>query len=179
MRPKGTTRQLEDRRRRALALLDTGLSLHEVARRVECAPSSVLRWRDIRAQRGDEGLRVKSPTGRKPRLTNRQVEYLEERLHRGAMKADNKDNIWTKARVAKLIAKDTGIQYHKDHVGKILHALGWHYKPPIKHRVIPGSYGTKAWEHLGPPVAGWVPLTSEPKGLFHDEIRRHSPRRNA
>jgi hypothetical protein len=42
-RLKGSGDLLEDRRRRALALWDTGLSLNEVGRRIRCAPSSVMR----------------------------------------------------------------------------------------------------------------------------------------
>src|SRR5579875_2022659 len=42
-RLKGSGDLLEDRRRRALALWDTGLSLNEVGRRIGCAPSSVMR----------------------------------------------------------------------------------------------------------------------------------------
>jgi len=35
---------LESRRRRALALLEQGLSFNAAARRPGCAPSSVMRW---------------------------------------------------------------------------------------------------------------------------------------
>jgi len=40
-RLKGSADLLEDRRRRALALLDSGESLNEVGRRIGCNPSSV------------------------------------------------------------------------------------------------------------------------------------------
>ena len=40
-RPKGSADLLSDRRRRALTLLKSGLSLNEVARRIQCAASSV------------------------------------------------------------------------------------------------------------------------------------------
>ena len=43
-RLKGSADLLEDRRRRALALLDTGLSLNEVGHRIGCPASSVMRW---------------------------------------------------------------------------------------------------------------------------------------
>ncbi len=45
-RPKGSADLLEDRRRRALALLRAGYSLHETGRRIGCNASSVMRWRD-------------------------------------------------------------------------------------------------------------------------------------
>jgi len=52
MRPKGSAELLSDRRRRALKLLDEDLSLNEVARRVHCAASSVMRWRNEWRRRG-------------------------------------------------------------------------------------------------------------------------------
>src|SRR6266704_6248071 len=47
-RLKGSADLLEDRRQRALALLDSGYSLNEVGRRIGCNASSVMRWRDTR-----------------------------------------------------------------------------------------------------------------------------------
>ena len=58
-RLKGSADLLEDRRRRALALCDTGLSLNEVGRRISCAPSSVLRWLRARRRGGPDALRVR------------------------------------------------------------------------------------------------------------------------
>ena len=63
-RLKGSADLLEDRRKRALALLDSGYSLNEVGRRIGCNASSVMRWRDARRKRGAEGLRVRSSPGR-------------------------------------------------------------------------------------------------------------------
>lgn len=59
-RLKGSADLLEDRRKRALALLDSGYSLNEVGRRIGCNASSVMRWRNARRRRGAEGLRVRS-----------------------------------------------------------------------------------------------------------------------
>lgn len=54
---------LEDRRR-ALALLDRGYSLHEVGRRIGCGTNSVMRWRDASRRGGDEASRVRFSPGR-------------------------------------------------------------------------------------------------------------------
>ena len=64
MRPKGSADLLSDRRRRALKLLDEDLSLNEVARRVHCAASSVMRWRNDWRRRGADSLRVGFSPGR-------------------------------------------------------------------------------------------------------------------
>jgi transposase len=44
MRPHGSPTDLEARRRRAVALLDKGLGVREVARQIDCSPASVSRW---------------------------------------------------------------------------------------------------------------------------------------
>jgi len=44
MRPIGTQKQLEQRRKRAVELLKDGHGIREVARMVGVSPSSVVRW---------------------------------------------------------------------------------------------------------------------------------------
>ena len=63
-RLKGSADLLEDRRSRALALWDTGLSLNEVGRRIRCAASSVMRWLRARRRGGPDALRVRCSPGR-------------------------------------------------------------------------------------------------------------------
>src|SRR3974377_1110799 len=67
-RPKGIAELLEDRRKRALALLNYGLSLNEVGRRIGSSASSVMRWRDAWRRVGRKALKVRFPleAGQKP-----------------------------------------------------------------------------------------------------------------
>lgn len=78
MRYKGYADLLQYRRRQALELLDEGRSLNEVGRLVGCAPSSVMRWQDARDEGGEEALKVKSASGRPPKLTAKQKRKLEK-----------------------------------------------------------------------------------------------------
>src|SRR5437762_9649340 len=55
-RPRGSADLLEDRRRRALALLRAGYSLHETGRRIGCNASSVMRWRDAWRRGGSKAF---------------------------------------------------------------------------------------------------------------------------
>ena len=70
-RREGKCRPVEDRRKRALALLDSGYSLNEVGRRIGCNPSSVMRWRDARRRGGAKALRVRFSPGRPLKLDRR------------------------------------------------------------------------------------------------------------
>jgi hypothetical protein len=47
-RLKGSADRLEDRRKHALALLDSGGSLNEVGRRIGCNPSSVVEQQQLK-----------------------------------------------------------------------------------------------------------------------------------
>src|SRR5438093_7406503 len=68
-RPKGSADLLENRRHRALTLLDAGRSLNAVARLIGCAASSVMRWRNRRRRGGAKALKVRFSPGRPPKLT--------------------------------------------------------------------------------------------------------------
>jgi transposase len=67
-RLKGSADLLEDRRKRALALLDSGHSLNQVGRLIGCNASSVMRWRDARRRGGAKALRVRFSPGRPLKL---------------------------------------------------------------------------------------------------------------
>ena len=116
-RPKGSADLLEDRRKRALALLDHGYSLHEVGRRVGCAAVSVMRWRDARRRGGAQALKVRFSPGRPRKLDAVQRKRLVGLLLRGATSHGWLTNLWTTARIAELIRREFAIQYHRDHIG--------------------------------------------------------------
>src|SRR5205809_7173855 len=85
MRPKGSAELLSDRRKRALKLLDEEFSLNEIARRLHCAASSVMRWRNEWRRRGADSLRVRFSPGRPRRLTRSQERRLLRILLKGAV----------------------------------------------------------------------------------------------
>ena len=99
-RLKGSADLLEDRRRRALALLDAGNSLNEVGRQIGCNPSSVMRWRDARRRGGARALEVRFSPGRPWKLDPAQRKRLVRLLLKGPMAQGYRTNLWTTARTA-------------------------------------------------------------------------------
>lgn len=83
MRLKGSAKDLEACRRRALRLLESSTSLHEVARQIGCHASSVMRWRDRLKMLGEEGLKVGSSPGRPSWLSAHQKKQLLNDLLKG------------------------------------------------------------------------------------------------
>lgn len=130
MRPQGTTQQLQKRRQQAIALLQAGKIPAAIARALSASRSSVTRWRDSFNRKGLPGLRAKPIPGRPPRLSSRQKRQLEALLLEGPLAAGYKTDLWTLARIAKLIQRRFHITYHPGHVWKILQALGWSCQKP-------------------------------------------------
>src|SRR5260370_39637409 len=95
MRPKGSAELLSDRRRRALKLLGAKFSLNEVARRIGCAASSVMRWRNAWRRRGTDSLQVGFSPGRPRRLTRRQEHRLGRTLLQGPVPQGHPPAFWT------------------------------------------------------------------------------------
>src|ERR1035441_472238 len=129
-RLKGGADLLEDRRRRALTLLDEGLSLNEVGRRIGCNLSSVMRGRDARRQGGADALQVRFSPGRPLKLGPSQRKRLVRLLLKGPMAQGYRTNLWTTARIAEMVEREFGVRYHPDHIGRLMHSLGWTPQKP-------------------------------------------------
>ena len=130
MRPQGSAVELEARRRLAASLLANGSTCAEIAELMEVDLSSVKRWKVAWKKGGVEALAAKPHPGRTPRLSPSQKRQLVKILLRGPLKAGYCTDLWTCARVAELIHKQFDVDYHVDHVGRLLHALGWSCQKP-------------------------------------------------
>jgi transposase len=146
MRPPGTSKQLEKRRRRAVQLLESGRTLAAVARQVGAAVSSVFRWSQAYQRKGSRGLEAKPTPGRPPRLSKAQKRRLVTLLARGALSAGYHTELWTLPRVAALIRQEFGIRYHPAHVWKVLTALGWSCQKPERRAVERDEAGIAQWK---------------------------------
>ena len=165
MRPKGSADSLQYRRRQALELLDEGRSLNEVGRLVGCAPSSVMRWRDARDEGGEEALKVKSASGRPPKLTAKQKRELEKVLLKGPLAAGYRTDLWTTARIAEVIERTFGVTYHRDHIGRLLKQMGWSHQKPERRALERDQAETdrwlaEDWPRARKTPAGWAPMSS-------------------
>ena len=130
MRLKGSADILLARRKRAIKMLAEEISLNEIARRIGCNASSVMRWRDRWDALGEEGLKVGVSPGRPPRMNKRQKYELVQLLLQGPMAFGWRTDVWTTQRVATLIQRKFSIDYHFTHVCRILHALDWSPQKP-------------------------------------------------
>ena len=146
--PAGVRRNfeaLEQRRFKALRLLKKGLSEAEVARQVGVHRQSVNRWAQQIERHGREGLKKAGRAGRKSRLNEIDLKKLESRLKQGPQALGYETNLWTLDRVAKLIERDFGVEYHPGHVGWLLGKLGWSCQRPTGRAVERDEPAIERW----------------------------------
>lgn len=132
MRPYGSQETLEKRRCRAVDLLKQGLNLPAVAARVGSSVSSVFRWQQAFRSQGRGALKSQPVPGRPPKLGTRQKRRLTEVLVAGALASGYSTDLWTQKRVAKVIQERFGIDYHPNHMWRLLQTLGWSVQKPMK-----------------------------------------------
>jgi transposase len=160
-RPIGTAAELERRRRRAVDLVGQGERRAAVARILGVHPKTLARW--IRLARQPHGLDAKPQGGPRPGLSNDQLHRLEGLLLQGAKAHGWHNQLWTAARVARVIERHFGLRYHPEHVRKILkRRLGWSSQKPRR----------KARERDDQEVERW--LDDEFPRILRDAFRRQA-----
>ena len=122
----------EWRRFRALDLKRRGWCQRDIAEAFDVSEEAVRRWLARVRDRGPEALRARPAPGRSPRLNPDQVRAIPELLWHGPEAYGFRGQVWTCARIAKVLEWEFGVHYHKDHVGRILKGLGWTPQQPIK-----------------------------------------------
>ncbi len=146
MRPHGSPDALEARRRRAVALLDRGGRVTDVARTIGCSHSSVVRWREAVAEDGTAGLNAKPVPGCPPKLTTRQKQRIPALLVRGALAWGFRTDLWTTPRIAEVIHRKFGVRYHPTHVGRLLVDLGWSCQKPERRALERNEQAIADWK---------------------------------
>ena len=146
MRPKGSPRELERRRQRAIGLLETGHTPVHVAQMLGVDRRSVRRWKAAHRKRGAKGIEARPTPGRPPKLDSRQRARLERLLLKGARKAGYESDLWTCPRIAGVIFEQFGVVYHRDHIGRLLRTLGWSPQRPQR----------RAAERNEERIQGWI-----------------------
>jgi transposase len=133
--PAGVRRDfdaLEKRRMEAIRLLErSSLKQSEIARRLHVCRQTVSRWVEECKAGGKEALKKAGRAGRNPELSEADLERLQELLLKGPEKLGYETPLWTCARVAHLVEKEFGVEYHRGHVWKILVDLGWSCQRPV------------------------------------------------
>ena len=138
---------MEVRRHQAARLFAAGRETQgAIARHLGVSRQSVMRWYHAWRDGGRGALRAAGRAGRKPRLAPEQWARVEAALRQGSRAHGFGTNLWTLPRVAVVIKRVTGVQYHPGHVWRLLGALDWTPQRPAK----------RAKERNEPAIRHWV-----------------------
>ena len=145
MRPPGSPRTLERRRRRAIALLEQGFQPVEVASQLGVDRRSVRRWKAAYQKGGEAAIEARAAPGRPPALDDKAKARLERLLLKGAKAAGFPTDLWTCPRIAEVIAERFGVEYHVDHIGRLLRGMGWSPQKPTRRAVERDEAAIRQW----------------------------------
>ena len=160
MRTKCSAAELEARRRRAAKLFQERKPLAEIGRLVGASLSSVKRWKRAWKQGGVAALRSKPHPGPKPKLSSDQKQELVGILRRGPIAAGYRTDLWTCGRVAEVVRKKFRVSYHPDHLGRILHDLGFSPQKPQQIAREQDAEAVARWRK-----ADWPRIKKKPVGV--------------
>src|SRR5882672_8398615 len=143
---------LEARRMEAARLFARNVSQHEVAWQLGVSVTAAHRWFHAGQAQGRRGLKAAGRAGRKPRLDRAALTRVERALLQGAPVHGFATDLWTLPRIATVIKRLTGVQFHPGHVWYLLRALQWSVQRP----------GRQARERNEAAIAQW-PRTQWPR----------------
>src|SRR2546423_5666893 len=149
-----TRDQLEERRLAAARLLQAEQSSQaEIARQVGVSRASVTRWKQRLDQEGPRGLQRCCAPGRASSLSAAQWRQLFRILGRGAQAAGFETERWTQRRIAVVIQREFGVQYHFRSLSRALRARDWSPQHPLPRAQERDEAVIAAWLRRG-----WAPV---------------------
>lgn len=121
----------EARRLQALALKEQGWKQQQIAEAFGVSKMAVSLWMKAAREQGEQALRSRSRPGAPRRLDEARLRLLPDFLSHGAESYGFGGDLWTCARVAKVIAQEFNVAYHKAHVSRLLKELKWTPQKPM------------------------------------------------
>jgi transposase len=126
-------------------LRQQGWHQRDIGNALGVSEETISRWLARARDGGPEALRARSSPGRPPKLSSAQKRLIPEFLWHGPEAYGFRGEVWTCARVARVIAEEFGVHYHKDHVGRLLKELRWTPQVPIKRAIQRDEEAIQRW----------------------------------
>lgn len=143
MRPHGSAAELEARRMKALDLVRQGWRVKDVAEALGVTATTVSTWKNKPG--GKRALKAKPQYVPQCRLDARQKQQLRAILLKGAIAAGFPTQLWTTRRVAQVVREKLGVEYNPDHLGRILHDLGFSCQKPERQAREQDEAAVETW----------------------------------
>jgi transposase len=153
-------KEAEQRRLRAMTLLEQQFSQAEVASQLGVTQAAVSQW--VRAYRrdGPEALKAKIHPGPKPKLDFRQLKRLERLLLEGPTRHGFATDLWTLPRIVELIRRTFGVHYDPSGVWHVLVRMGWSCQKPERRARERDEQAIETWRKND-----WPNIKKRPKDV--------------
>lgn len=115
-----------------MALKANGWYQRDIAGALGVSEVTVSRWLARARAGGPDALRAHPAPGPAPALSPAELGRVPEFLWHGPEAYGFRGQVWTCARIARVIAEELGVAYHKGHVARLLRDLGWTPQMPIR-----------------------------------------------
>ncbi len=116
-----------------------------VSEALDVSEETVSRWL-ARARQGEpEALHAHRSPGPPSKLSPVQLRLIPEFLWHGPEAYGFRGEVWTCARVAKVIEEEFGITYHEHHVARLLKRLHWTPQAPIRRALQRDEQAIARW----------------------------------
>src|SRR5213082_1118564 len=152
----------EERRKRAWKLKEQGWRQKDIAVALGVSEGAVSQWLKRGREGGLEALKAHPPKGVTPRLSPEQKAQIPTLLAKGAQAYGFRGDVWTASRVAQVIERTFGVQYHRDHVGKLLREGGWSRQKPVERASQRDEEAIKGWVQERWPAIKKKPSRTKP-----------------
>jgi transposase len=141
----GSLKDAEQRRLRAMTLLERGCGQSEVARQVGVTPGAVSQWVKAFRRGGPAALKAKVHPGPKPKLSPPQIGRWQKLLLQGATHHGFATELWTLARVVAVIRKHFAVTYDPSGVWHVLRRMNWTCQKPERRARERDEQAIVAW----------------------------------
>jgi len=159
MRPIGTPKQLQQRRRQALKLLRRGGRPIEIAQLVGVTARSLRRWRQEAKDAAHRVQSARRPPGRPCRLNPHQLKRLQQALARGSVAYGYPADYWTLERAGWLIRKKFDVRYQSTGVWRLLRRMTWSCQRPQRRAFQRDDAAIAYWKRYRWP---WIKKVADP-----------------
>jgi len=126
-----TPEELEKRRMKAMRRFEKEMPQAEIARELGVTKVAVHYWHRAWKENGKEAL-YKKKSGPEGQVGEKEKAKIERALLKGPEAAGYATDLWTLARIRKLIKEKTGVAYGQTQVWRLIRTMGYSYQKPMR-----------------------------------------------